>query len=76
MEKVYYYRRGSGAWVFPDCILTDEREGVKHLIAKRKAGAYTNKLYLDIPEDYETIKQNFFTPDYWEGRTWEDEYNG
>lgn len=73
--KLFYYKRLTGSWVFPDGVFTDEREALKHLISKRKAGLTVWRLYLDIPEDFELIKANFFTPDYWSNTTWEKEAN-
>ena len=73
MKKVYYYKRDSGEWVFQDGSFTDEREALKHLIAKRKAGLTVWRLYLDLKEDFELIKKNFFTPEYWENTTWKEE---
>ena len=73
--KIYYYKRASGTWVFQDGIFTDEREALKHLISKRKAGLLVWRLYLDIPEDYELIKQTFFTHDYWADKSWREEDN-
>ena len=33
------------------------------------------QLHLDNPEDFNNIKKRFFTPDYWDNRTWVEEYN-
>ena len=33
------------------------------------------QLHLDDPEDFNDIRRTFYTPRYWEGRTWQDEYN-
>ena len=33
------------------------------------------QLHLDNPEDFNDIRRTFYTQRYWEGRTWQDEYN-
>jgi hypothetical protein len=33
------------------------------------------QLHLDDPEDFNDIKRGFFSKEYWEGRSWQDEYN-
>lgn len=33
------------------------------------------QLHLDLQEDFNDIRRGFFSQDYWESRTWEDEYN-
>ena len=71
--KVYYYKRQSGAWVFQDRIFTDDRKAISYLIQQRKAGKVAWRLYLDLPEDFEQIKSIFFTPEYWENKSWEQE---
>ena len=74
MDIVHYYKRHkSGDWVFEDCVISDCRQAVKYLIEQRRAKKVVWRLYLDIPEDYELIKSLFFTPAYWEGRTWQQE---
>lgn len=67
MERVYYYRRENGTWVFS---LTDSI-GIRHTVEKQEyAGGqyhrmlrYSNKnpqpLYLDIPDDFRTIRRFF-----------------
>ena len=73
MKYYYYYKRKSGAWVFPDVVITNDRDAIQILIEKRKAGYTTWRLYLDLAEDFEKIKSLFFTPEYWENKTWEQE---
>ena len=69
--KTFYYKRGNGDWVFQDGVF-DELDGLNHLILKRRAGLEVCKLYLD--KDFEEIKKHFFTPDYWNNKTWQQEY--
>lgn len=33
------------------------------------------QLHLDDPEDFNDIRRAFFSPGYWAGRSWQDEYN-
>ena len=33
------------------------------------------QLHLDIPVEFNLIRTCFFSPDYWRGRTWQQEYN-
>lgn len=76
MKKLYYYKIACGDWVFsPNIVMSNERAAVSNLISHRKDGYVTWRLYLDIPEDFEAIKKLFFTPDYWENKTWQDEFN-
>lgn len=32
------------------------------------------QLHLDNPEDFDNIRKSFYGPEYWAGRTWEQEY--
>ena len=72
-KKIYYYKRNSGEWVFQDQTFTNDREAIKYLIKQRMAKNVAWRLYLDIQEDFEEIKSLFFTPEYWEDRTAEQE---
>lgn len=82
MRNIYYYKKENGDWVFsiPDenggrsTALNDERSGNVFFRLLVKKGAELSRLYLDIPEDFETIKELFFGREYWEGRTWQNEY--
>ena len=33
------------------------------------------QLHLDDEEDFNDIRRAFFSPEYWAGRSWQDEYN-
>lgn len=72
-KKIYYYKRNSGEWVFQDQTFTNDREAIKYLIKQRMAKNVAWRLYLDIQEDFEEIKSLFFTTEYWEDRTAEQE---
>ena len=83
METItYYYRRESGAWVFSTkdttgirrTIIKNEQAGAQYLRMLQYSKKNIHKLYLDIPEDYRTLKLFFFTPTYWEGKPWQSEY--
>lgn len=58
---------------------TGERVPLKHwpgrVVRIFSEGDDVWQLHLDNPEDFEIIKQHFFTPDYWEDRSWVEEYN-
>ena len=80
MEKrFYYYKRNNGVAVFQDGTtintLKKGRDFVNTLLKHRRGGETTWRLYLDVPEDYEQIKSIFFTPSYWENKTWQQEAN-
>lgn len=76
MEKIYYYKRSSGAWVFcvdGQTIVKDADKGAQYHRMLRFAKKELWRLYLDLPEDFEKIKQSFFTKKYWEGQDWKKE---
>ena len=84
METVYYYKREDGTWVFSLQGYTGER---RTIVKNESGGAqylrllvHTNKemqrLYPDIPREYEDIQRLFFSPSYWKDRTWQQEYIG
>jgi len=68
--NLYYYKRSNDVWVFSDGNILPARQAVLHLYEMRKAGHTVHRLYLDLEKDFEFIKDHFFTPEYWEGRTW------
>ena len=72
-DKLYYYKRSNDTWVFCDGTILKAKDAVLYLYNKRKEGYEVARLYLDLPADYEFIKANFFTPEYWEGRNWAKE---
>lgn len=75
MERtIYYYKTSSDIWVFSTCRKIEARKAIDYLFRLRGEGNMIEKLYLNIPEHFEFIKAAFFTPDYWIGRTWQDEY--
>lgn len=77
MEKIYYYKRSSGAWVFlvdgQTIVKDDAFKGAQYHRMLRFAKKELWRLYLDLPEDFEKIKQSFFTPEYWKNRDWKKE---
>ena len=77
MEKIYYYKRSSGTWVFcvegQTIVKQDTFKGAQYHRMLRFAKKELWRLYLDLPEDFEKIKKIFFTPEYWEGRDWKTE---
>lgn len=78
MEKrLFYFKRNSGVAVFEDGTAIDSvkngRQFMQKLINSKMQKIVTWRLYLDVPEDFERIKSLFFTPDYWENRTWQEE---
>lgn len=83
MKHIYYYKRENGDWVFslPDSdggrstAVNDERSGnVFFRLLVKKVDAELHRLYLDIPQDFETIREKFFDREYWSNRTWQKEY--
>ena len=82
MNTTYYYKRENGDWVFS----LEDSHGIRRTLEKKEAIGeqyhrmlrYSKKnpqrLYLDIAEDYRTIKRFFFTPSYWDGKPWQAEY--
>ena len=75
MGKVYYYKTVGDVWHFSTGVSRDARRGNDYLRMLRYSGREVEKLYLDLPEDFEIIKSTFYSPEYWKGRTWEEEYN-
>ena len=53
--------------------MVNDREAIKYLSKQRMAKNVAWRLYLDIQEDFEEIKSLFFTTEYWEDRTAEQE---
>lgn len=76
MKKLYYYKIGCGDWIFaPNLCMSNDRDAITNLIKHRKEGYVAWRLYLDQPDDFELIKKMFFTPEYWENKTWQEEFN-
>lgn len=73
MDKIYYYKTASDTWHFSTGRSLDAMRGNDYLRTLRRNNV-VEKLYLDVPEHFETIKRNFRTTGYWSGRTWQDEY--
>ena len=73
-ETIYYYKTSSDTWVFSTYVKRDARKAVEYLRMLRRMKKEVVRLYLDVPDDFEFIKRVFFNKDYWEGRSWQDEY--
>lgn len=79
----YYYRRGNGSYVFSlkdttgirRTVVKDEYTGEQYLRMLLYSKKNPQRVYLDIQEDYRLIKRFFFTPSYWEAKSWQDEYH-
>ena len=82
MNTIYYYKRENGDWVFS----LEDSHGIRVTVEKdaysgeqyhrmlRYSKKNPQRLYLDIMDDYLTIKRFFFSPSYWEGKPWQQEY--
>lgn len=75
---IIYYKRACGTWVFFDyakreTLVLNDVDGARHHLQERWRGNNLWRLYLDLPDDFDTIRRNFFTPSYWENRTWQEE---
>jgi len=73
METIYYYKTISDTWHISNGMSLEAREANSFLHKIRKTRSVV-RLYLDVPEHFEIIKKNFHSPEYWEGRSWQDEY--
>lgn len=82
MDKVYYYKRENGDIIFSQkdnhgerhTLVMSEERGEEYLRMLREMKKNLECLFLDIPEDFQTIKYHFFNRIYWEDWTWQDEY--
>lgn len=74
MKPIYYYKTVSDTWHISNGMSLGAREanGLLHNMRRTRSVV---RLYLDVPEHFEIIKDLFFNKDYWEGRSWLDEYN-
>ena len=76
METIYYYKTISDTWHFSTGVVRNAQKGVEYLRMLRcGCKKDVQRLYLNDDKDFEKIKEVFYTPSYWEGRTWIDEYN-
>ena len=73
MEKIYYYKTISDTWNFSTGVSLGARKANEYLQKLRRTNN-VEKLYLNEPKHFELIKSVFFTQNYWNGRTWQDEY--
>lgn len=70
---MYYYKTISSVCFEGDSKRYDKDEGMRLLTELRRKGYQFDRLYLDSPIDYIVIRNKFFTPAYWAGRTWQEE---
>lgn len=74
-SKVFSFYRTSGHVVLEPGERIAQRDWASRLMRIFSEGNDVWQLHLDDPEDFNDIKRGFFTPGYWAGRTWRDEYN-
>lgn len=74
METIYYYKTASDIWHFSNGVTKEARTGSEYKRMMEYAKRKVVRLYLNVPDQFEIIKEKFRTPEYWVGRTWEDEY--
>lgn len=75
MDTIYYYKTVSDTWHFSTGVTRDARRAVDYLRMLRYAKKQVVKLYLNNPDDFSVVKTQFYSPEYWAGRSWQDEYN-
>ena len=59
MDKIYYYKTEDGIWHFSTGVKKDDSRAVEYIRMLGKIKKDVRRLYLDIPSDYEKIKQVF-----------------
>ena len=82
-EGIYYYKRENGGWIFSlldshgirRTVEKNDYTGGQYIRMLRYSKKEPTRLYLNLQEDYRLIKRLFFTPAYWEGKTWQTEYH-
>lgn len=74
METIYYYKTASDIWHFSTGVTRSAQKGCDYLRMLRYAKKKVERLYLNEPADFAVIKAHFGSPEYWRGRTWQDEY--
>lgn len=74
-KVISYYRTGDGSWVFEPGQRFSPIGGREHILRILTQGDDVWQLHLDNEEDFRNIRKAFFTTDYWDGRSWQDEYN-
>jgi hypothetical protein len=73
METVYYYKNIDDEFVFSDGQRLTGPKASYHIRVLQKAGKSVERLYLDVEEDWDTLKAEF-EPEHWIGKTWQDVY--
>lgn len=71
MDKIYYYKTEDGTWHFSTGAKKDDSRAAEYIRMLRKIKKDVERLYLDIPSDYEKIKQVFGVS---ESTSWEKIY--
>lgn len=75
MNLMFYYKTLT-SWMFEkDDKRYSTEEGEKHLSELRNSGITMRRLYLDYAPDFKVIKECFFNHEYWENKTWQEEYS-
>lgn len=74
-SKVYAFYRTAHSVVVEPGLRFSLREWPMHVARIFANGADVWQLHLDNPEDFDNIKKRFFTKEYWDNRTWVEEYN-
>ena len=74
-NKVYAYYRTASSVVVEKDVRVSPRRWRALLLDILQTGNDVWQLHLDNPTDFALIRERFFTPDYWAGRSWQQEYN-
>ncbi len=75
MQTIYYYKNVDDVFVFSDGTELSGPKASYHIRVLQKGGADVVRLYLDVEDDWETLKAEF-DPNIWVGKTWQDVYWG
>lgn len=74
METIYYYKTASDIWHFSTGVEKEASRAVQYKRMLEYSKRKVIRLYLNVPEHFDIIRENFYTPGYWKSRTWQDEY--
>lgn len=72
IQVIIYYATKNG-YIFEPGIRVPNDKAVEYIDGIRRGG--DEVLLVSLEQDFELIRQAFFGPCYWEGRTWMDEFN-
>lgn len=70
--KIYYYKDIRGYYRFSTGVIRDDSKVGQYLRALRYAKMEVERLYPDVPKDFEAIKRIFKLP---ESTTWQEVFN-